>query len=677
MSEEPIVAESNASFDGAEEVSTGRTCVTPINRTLTGGVTNQLTGLRQGVAGWKIATWSGLIPKVRELADKYSKMADDQLRKESLSLRYRAKSGEPLASMITEGFALVIEAADRALGMRHFDVQLLGGMTLFHGAIAEMATGEGKTLTATLPMYMRALPGKGALLATVNDYLAARDAQEMGEVYKLLGMSCDVVTTEMSRPQRRKAYNCDITYGTAKEFGFDFLRDRLVIRQLKQQQLAYFDGGNEEGGESPVQREPYYALVDEADSILIDEARTPLIISAIPGDDEAEIIATYNWASQFTDQFVEDEHYEYDHEKKKVELLLPGRQLVRALPKPPELDEVGLIDCYEFTERAVKVKRDFLRDQHYVVKDGEIVIVDESTGRLAEGRKWRDGIHQSIEAKEGVEVTMDTGQAARITVQDFFMRFEQLGGMTGTAVSSAKEFRKIYKKSVCPIPTNKPAQRKILPEQIFGTAMEKWNAIADEVLEMRKIGRPVLIGTRTIDHSQILSHLLNERGIEHQVLNAHHVAIEAEIVAKAGEFGKVTVATNMAGRGTDIKLPDDVADLGGLHVICSEIHDSARIDRQLVRRCGRQGDPGSVRQYMSLDDEILTTGLGPKKAKRLRERGEKSKGNLKGMGNTFRRAQAKVEAKHLRDRNMLLHHEKERKKMHRELGQDPYLDTPS
>ena len=620
-----------------------------------------------------------MIAKIHDRATELAKFPDDKLKKESLSLRYRAKSGELLADMVPEAFALVMEAADRTLGMRHFDVQLLGGMAMFHGAIAEMATGEGKTLTATLPMYTRALPGKGALLATVNDYLAARDAQWMAPVYQMLGLTSGVVTTDMSRPQRRQAYNCDITYGTAKEFGFDFLRDRLVLRQIRQKQLAFFDSMDEGGGggESPVQRDPYYALVDEADSILIDEARTPLIISAIAGDDIKEIQATYAWAASVADQFEEDTHYEYDHEKKKVELLLAGRQLVRALPKPPDLDSVGLIDCYDFTERAIKVTRDFLLDQHYVVIDGEIVIVDESTGRLAEGRKWRDGIHQAIEAKEGVEVTMDTGQAARITVQDLFMRFEFLGGMTGTAASSAKEFRKIYKKSVCPIPTNRPPRRKILEERIYGTGEEKWNAIADEVQEMRSIGRPVLIGTRTIDHSQILSRLLEQRGIEHQVLNAHHVAVEAEVVAKAGELGKVTVATNMAGRGTDIKLPDEVSELGGLHVICSEIHDSARIDRQLVGRCGRQGDPGSVRQYLSFDDEILVTGLGPKRARRLRESGKKLQGNRKGMGRMFRKAQRKVENKHLRDRNMLLHHEKQRKKMHRELGQDPYLDTPS
>ena len=675
MSEEQLVTDQLTTTTATSDEPSSAVPVR--GRSLSAGFASQVTGLRNGIAGWQLARWTSMIPKIHERAKEISQFPDDKLRRESLSLRYRAKSGENLNDMVVEGFALVMEAADRALGMRHFDVQLLGGMVMFNGAVAEMATGEGKTLTATLPMYMRALPGKGALLATVNDYLASRDSQWMSPVYQLLGMSCDVVTTDMSRPQRRKAYAQDITYGTAKEFGFDFLRDRLVLRQIRQKQLAFLDNNEEGQGESPVQRDPYFALVDEADSILIDEARTPLIISAIPGDDIDEIKATYAWAASVADRFDEDEHYEYDHEKKKVELLLPGRQLVRAIPKPPELDTVGLIDCYEFTERAIKVTRDFLLDQHYVVLDGEIVIVDESTGRLAEGRKWRDGIHQAIEAKEGVEVTMDTGQAARITVQDLFMRFEVLGGMTGTAISSAREFRKIYKKSVCQIPTNRPPLRKILPERIYGTGMEKWNAIADEVLEMRKLGRPVLIGTRTIDHSQILSKLLSDRKIEHQVLNAHHVEIEAEIVAKAGESGKVTVATNMAGRGTDIKLPDEVAKLGGLHVICSEIHDSARIDRQLVGRCARQGDPGSVRQYMSLDDEILITGLGPKRALKLRELGEKSEGNLRGMGRIFRKAQRKVESKHLRDRNLLLHHEKQRKKMHRELGQDPYLDTTS
>jgi preprotein translocase subunit SecA len=341
------------------------------------------------------------------------------------------------------------------------------------------------------------------------------------------------------------------------------------------------------------------------------------------------------------------------------------------------LDEVGLIDCYEFIERAVKVSRDFLRDQHYVVAgDGEIVIVDEFTGRLAEGRKWRDGIHQAIEAKEGVEVTVDTGQAARITVQDLFLRYEYLAGMTGTAVSSAREFRKIYRKLVCQIPTNRPTRRNRLADRVFATAQEKWQAIVREIEELHALGRPILIGTRTIDNSMLLSRMLTDRGIQHQVLNAHRVAEEAGIVAKAGEAGKVTVATNMAGRGTDIKLDDGIAELGGLHVICTEIHDSARIDRQLLGRCGRQGDPGSTRQYLSLEDEILLSGLGPKPAARIRRRNYDG-ANLSRLSAVFRKAQRRVERRHLRDRAALLHHEKQRKKMHRELGQDPYLDTPS
>ena len=375
MSEEQLIVDPQQTMAATPE--NAGTDAPVRGRTLTGGVSPQITGIRHGIAGWQLGRWQAIVPKVRERADEVAKLTDEQLRKESLSLRYRAKSGESLANLVPEGFALVVEAADRALGMRHFDVQLLGGMAMFHGAIAEMATGEGKTLTATLPMYLRALPGKGCLLATVNDYLAARDAEWMSGIYKLLGLTCSVVTTDMSRPQRREAYNSDITYGTAKEFGFDFLRDRLVIRQIRQKQLAFFETNEDGAGERPVQRDPYYAIVDEADSILIDEARTPLIISAISGEDIQEIQATYAWAASIADQFKEDEDYEYDHEKKKVELLLPGRQLVRALPKPPELDSVGLIDCYEFTERAIKVTRDFLLDQHYVVLDGEIIIVDE------------------------------------------------------------------------------------------------------------------------------------------------------------------------------------------------------------------------------------------------------------------------------------------------------------
>jgi preprotein translocase subunit SecA len=654
--------------------------VEPRSETIVHKVPLKLTALLGGRAKWNLTRWETLVPIVEEYACKYRHQSDQVLRKESLSLRYRAKAGERLSHLLPQAYGLVREAGRRTIGMRHFDVQILGGIALFHGCIAEMDTGEGKTLTATLPMYVHALRGKGAHLATVNDYLAARDAQLKGPIFELLGMSVGVIQTDMSRPQRRKSYAADITYGTAKEFGFDFLRDRLVIRRIKQERLEFLDGVGESrgkgGGERPVQRDPYFALVDEADSILIDEARTPLIISAIGTGAEESIKATFNWSAEAAHLFREDEHYEYDHEKRKIELTAAGRQLVRAIPHPESMNGVGLIDAYEYIERAIKVSRDFLRDQHYVVNDkGEIVIVDEFTGRLAEGRKWRDGIHQAIEAKEGVDVTVDTGQAARITIQDLFLRYPVLAGMTGTALTSAREFRKIYKTLVVRIPTNRPVQRVRLPDLVYKTGEQKWKSIVDEIVDRHKQGRPVLIGTRTIDKSELLSKMLHQHGIEHQVLNAHHIASEAEIVALAGQRSKVTVATNMAGRGTDIKLGEGVAELGGLHVIVTEIHDAARIDRQLAGRCGRQGDPGSFRVFVSLDDDILSTGFSPSGANKLRKRLQGYSGEPRSS--LFRRAQRKVERRHLRDRMILLHHEKQRKKMQRELGQDPYLDTPT
>lgn len=625
----------------------------------------------------KLAYWrSNILPKIHAFAPEMAALDDHALRKRSLSLRFRIKSGEPPARILPEAYALVKEAAKRTVGMEHFDVQLLGGIALFHGAVAEMATGEGKTLTATLPVYLRALAGKGVHLATVNDYLAQRDADWMGPIYQSLGLSVGVIQTQMSQNQRRKAYACDITYGTAKEFGFDFLRDRLLLRESGQLGDAATGPARSGGGERPVQRDPYFALVDEADSVLIDEARTPLIISAMPGETEKITACCYQWSARHAGEFEEDEDYEYDHEKKTVELTGRGRQRVRYLPKPELMNSVGLIDIYEYIERAIKVEREFFLDRQYVVRDGEIVIVDESTGRLAEGRKWRAGIHQAIEAKEGVKVTVPTGQAARVTIQDFFIRYRHLAGMTGTAITSAREMGKIYHLPVIPIPTNRPLRRKRLPDRIFGTAMDKWRAVVEEVRQLHEQGRPVLIGTRSIDRSEILSRLLTEVGIEHRVLNANRIAEEADIVAQAGQRGRVTVSTNMAGRGTDIKLEEGVAELGGLHVICTELHDSARIDRQLMGRCGRQGDPGTTRQYLALDDDVLLSGYGPAKARRLQELGKRSNGDLSGMQRLFRRAQDRVERRNYRGRRVLLHYEKERRKMQTEMGQDPYLDTP-
>jgi preprotein translocase subunit SecA len=628
----------------------------------------------------RLAHWSQSIPIIGAFEPEIMKLSDSELRKRSLSLKYRARSREPLAKLLPEAFALVREAGRRTLGMRHFDVQLLGGIAMHNRSIAEMQTGEGKTLTATLPMYLESLAGKGAHLATVNDYLARRDADWMRPLYQALGVTVGVIETPMMTAARREAYACDVTYGTAKEFGFDFLRDRLLLRRASEGMLDTLGGmlgpTGGGGGEQPVQRTAHFVLVDEADSILIDEARTPLIISALPTEEERIAADCHRWSAAAVPEFVEDDHYEFDHDKQTVELNADGRQLVRSLPKPRELDAIGLFTMYEYIERAIKVNRVFTLDRHYVVRNGEIVIVDEFTGRLAEGRKWRAGIHQAVEAKEKVEVTVATGQAARITIQDFFLRYPRMAGMTGTAASSAGELRRIYRLRVVPIPTNRPAIREKLPSRIFGTAEAKWAAIVQEVLETHADGRPILIGTRSIDKSELLSTLLKQAGVVHKILNANKIAEEAEIIAKAGERGKVTVSTNMAGRGTDIKLGGGVADIGGLLVICTEMHDSARIDRQLIGRCGRQGDPGTWRQFLALDDDILLNGFGPKRSKRLKALGEHQAEGLDNYAGVFRKAQQRIERKHFRDRRVLMYYEKERRKTHEHLGQDPYLDSP-
>ncbi len=626
--------------------------------------------------------YASTLARVNEIEPRAMALSDSDLRRESLSLRYRAKSGESLTQLLPEAYALVREAGRRTMNMRHYDVQILGGIVIHHRAIAEMRTGEGKTLTATLPLYLNALIGKGAHLVTVNDYLAKRDMEWMSPIYRVLGMEVGLIQTQMRSPDRRKAYACDVTYGTAKELGFDFLRDRLLLRQISSGQGSFLDGmlgrGTQGGGggEQPVQRNAYFALVDEADSILIDEARTPLIISALPTEEEQLEVACYLWSAEVAHQFTEEDDYEYEEDKKQVELTSDGRKKVRTLPKPSSLDSVGMTDIYTFVERAIRVERDYIRDRQYVCRDGEIVIVDEFTGRLGEGRKWRDGIHQAVEAKEHLEVTVATGQAARVTIQDFFIRYKHLAGMTGTARTSAHELKKIYRLRVVSMPSNKPLLRIRLPEIVFGNEDAKWDAIVGEVQQMHQLGRPVLIGTRSIDKSELLSSRLQAAGVPHEVLNANLIAREAEIVSHAGERGRVTVSTNMAGRGTDIKLGPGVEELGGLHVIITEMHDSARIDWQLIGRCSRQGDPGTFRYFLALDDEILGSGLGIKKGKSLEDQGVDSRAMHNGQLTLFYKAQKKIERKHFRDRKVLLHHEKERTKMQTQMGQDPYLDTP-
>jgi preprotein translocase subunit SecA len=631
-----------------------------------------------GVGAYKINQWLVQARAVNGWEENRKALSDPQLRKEFLSLIYRAKSGESLEALLPECYSLVREAGRRRMNMRHYDVQIFGGVCLYHGCIAEMQTGEGKTLTATLPLVLHSMLGKGAHLATVNDYLAHRDADWMRPLFDALGLKVGIVLTDHNQDQRRQAYGSDVTYGTAKEFGFDFLRDRLLMRAQGRNVNDFLGAGSNErwssAGEQPVQRGMHFALVDEADSILIDEARTPLIIGSLGDEAREAVIASFRWASEHVSAFVYQEDYTLEEDSRKVELTSKGRQHVRALPRPDEIRTVALVDLYEYIERAIRVLRDYHLDRQYVVRDGEIVIVDEFTGRLAEGRKWRDGIHQAVEASAGVEVSVPTGQAARITVQDLFLRYKYLAGMTGTAATSAGELRKIYRTPVLQVPTNRPPQRKKLPDIVCKDMMEKFERIVQEVLEVHSIGRPVLIGTRSIDKSNILASMLRQQGMKVQILNANEIEREAEIVALAGEQGQITVATNMAGRGTDVKLRDEVRAIGGMMVICTELHDAARIDRQLIGRCGRQGDPGTYRQYLAMDDEILRNGFGLKPSEKYKLMGEQGRYS-DSMASLFRKAQRKVERKHFRDRMALLYHEKERTKIQRDMGQDPYLDT--
>jgi preprotein translocase subunit SecA len=615
------------------------------------------------------------VKAIAALAPAWENASDDELRSASLALRHRARAGETPRKLACEAFALVREAARRTTGQRHYDVQMLGGLTLVERGLAEMQTGEGKTLTATLPLYLYGLYGRGAHLATVNDYLARRDAELNRPIYRKLGMSVGTVESSTSPADRRPAYQADITYGTAKEFGFDYLRDRLLLR-------GQDDAGSDligrllgepdrRRGEKPLQRDPFFMLVDEADSVLVDDAGTPLIIAGAAGEVPAVTQARYLFAAGAAAGFRLTDHYTYDEKTHRVELTFAGREQLRSISRLPELTTVDLNTLYEDIERAILVERNYFRDRNYVVRDGEIAIVDEFTGRIAEGRKWRSGLHQAVEAKEQVEITDDGGQAARITVQEFFLRYKNLAGMSGTATGSAGELRRIYRLRTRPVPTNRPPIRRRLPTQILRTADEKWAAVVDEVRAEHEAGRPVLVGTRSIEKSERLSKLLTQAGLTHQVLNAHEEEREAEIVAGAGERGRITVATNMAGRGTDVRLGSGVQDLGGLHVILTEMHEAARIDRQLIGRCGRQGDPGSYRLMLALDDDLLEEGFGAKRAARLKQRK-----NAAGTERLFRRAQKRVERRKFRQRKQLLAYEKRRNQSARPLGLDPHLDLP-
>ncbi len=490
-----------------------------------------------------------------------------------------------LNELLPEAFAVVREAGRRVLKMRHFDVQLIGGIVLHQGKIAEMATGEGKTLVATLTVYLNALTGKGVHVITVNDYLARRDRAWMGPLYEFLGLTIGVIQHDMDPEERKKAYACDITYGTNNEYGFDYLRDNMVIRKEDRVQ----------------QRGLHYAIVDEVDSILIDEARTPLIISG-PAEESTE---KYYVINRIIPRLEKEKDYQIDEKANTVNLTETGIHQVEEMLAVKNLYEDVNMDLVHHVNQALKAHTLFQKDVDYVVKDGEVLIVDEFTGRLMPGRRYSDGLHQALEAKEGVAIERENQTLASITFQNYFRMYDKLGGMTGTAATEAQEFHAIYKLDVVVVPANKPMKRTNHPDVIYRTEREKFNAVIAEIAQLYKEGRPVLVGTISIDKSEKLSALLTRKGIPHHVLNAKYHEKEAEIIARAGQKFSVTISTNMAGRGTDIILGEGIAGLGGLHVLGTERHEARRIDNQLRGRSGRQGDPGSSRFYLSLEDDLM------------------------------------------------------------------------
>ncbi len=525
-----------------------------------------------------------ILNKINELEKTYQAMSDDELKSQTNKFRERISNDESLDSILPEAFAVAREAAVRVLGMRPYDVQVYGGITLHQGKIAEMKTGEGKTLTATLPMYLNALSGKGTHLVTVNDYLASRDAEEMGELYQWLGLTVGCIVHDMSDEDRKAAYQADITYGTNNEFAFDYLRDNMKF------DLDHY-----------VQREHNFCIVDEVDSILIDEARTPLLISG-PSEGDTEL---YYKIDKVIPKLTKDTDYTVDEKAHSVILTEDGINRVQSLLKIDNLYDIKHVETLHHINQSLKAHNLFIKDVNYVVNDGKVIIVDEFTGRLKHGSRWSDGLHQAVEAKEGVKIKKENQTLASITFQNYFRLYSKLAGMTGTADTEAEEFQKIYSLDVVVIPTNLPLIRDDQADSVFVSKDAKYRNVAETIKEAHDKGQPILVGTISIESSEILSTYLTKLGVKHEILNAKQHEREATIVANAGQKGSVTIATNMAGRGTDIKLSEETKNLGGLFIIGTERHESRRIDNQLRGRSGRQGDAGRSKFFLSLEDDLM------------------------------------------------------------------------
>lgn len=579
-----------------------------------------------------------LVQRINQLEDGMLALTDEQLTAKTNEFRQRCSNGETLDSLLAEAFAVVRETSRRKRNERHYDVQLIGGIVLHEGRVAEMRTGEGKTLVATLPLYLNSLSGKGAHLVTVNDYLARRDAEWMSEIYQHLGLEVGIIQNSLSDAERKKAYGADITYGTNNEFGFDYLRDNMKF------DLADY-----------VQRELNYVIVDECDSILIDEARTPLIISG-PAEKGSEL---YGIADRAVAALSREADYEIDEKARSVHLTEQGTDKIERALNVHNLYAPENVQTVHHVQQALKAHTLFKRDVEYVVRDGEVLIVDEFTGRILPGRRYSDGLHQAIEAKEHVTIERENQTLASITLQNYFRLYSKIAGMTGTAETEAAELHKIYKLGVTVIPTHRQIQRRDEADIVFLGRDDKFKAVTDDIKACHKSGQPVLVGTISIENSEYISYLLNKDGVPHNVLNAKQHEREADIVKEAGEKGRVTIATNMAGRGTDIKLGEGVRELGGLRIIGTERHESRRIDNQLRGRAGRQGDPGSSKFYLSLEDDLMRIFGGERMKKTMERLGMKPGESIehKMVSRSIQKAQEKVEKHNFEIRKHLLEYD--------------------
>jgi preprotein translocase subunit SecA len=601
-------------------------------------VANLLTKILRMGEGRKVKVLQRAVEGVSALEPEVEKLSDGALGAKTDEFRERLKAGETLDDILPEAFAVVRETARRTLGMRPFDVQVMGGIVLHQGKIAEMKTGEGKTLAATMPVYLNALEGKGVHIVTVNDYLARRDANWMGEIYEFLGLKVGLIQESMGFEERKEAYSSDLTYGTNAQFGFDYLRDNIATST-----------------DQLVQRELNFAIVDEVDSILIDEARTPLIISGLP---ESAADVYYRFAA-IVPRLNAGVDYEVDEKKRQVAPSESGVEKVeRALGVENLYDDVNT-NLVNHLNQALRAHTLFHKDVEYIVRDGQVFIVDEFTGRVLEGRRYSEGLHQAIEAKEGVEILEENQTVATITIQNYFRQYEKLSGMTGTAATEADEFMHIYKMEVVSIPTHKDMIRDDKDDLVYRSKKAKYSSVVDDIVERNNKGQPVLVGTVSVDVSEHLSGLLKRRGIKHNVLNAKHHEREAEIIAEAGERGAVTIATNMAGRGTDIKLGAGIPELGGLYVLGTERHESRRIDNQLRGRSGRQGDPGESRFYLSFEDDLLRLFGGQRMQGIIDRIGLEEDVPIEAgmISNSVRRAQEQVESRNFQTRKRILEYD--------------------